>query len=561
MSIQHTAPISGLSASGTYIATAGYDNRIVLWNAKSHEAVSRGWHDHLVNQCEFSPDGELLVSASSDYSARVWSVPDLRLLKVLEGHTDDVVKCSFSPDGQRIATCSYDSTLRVYTRRGDLICVCCGHSGLIETFDWEKDGKLITSCGTDGSIRTWSSETGGLVTIRDGFNYDLDALVTTADGHTFIGTDEGTILGSGKEGRTVTPAHSSGVKRLVSRGTLLLSLGYDQRAILWRTSGTDLEKIVSTVFPSHIWARSAAFMSEFEIAFGTFGSTYSVWNWQNDVWHNDGYSPSVSLNCVIVLPGGERLAIGDAGVLLRDGVVSGGTGTLCNCIAKLGETIVAAGQLGVIYNATTGEEVYRCGSPINCVCSLRSTHERVVFGTYDGSLVFCEATEDEIRIANVIKLPCNAIKGVCSMESRLFCGSADGTLTLLDTDSLAVVCSVRQAHDGILNGVASYADGFATISRDLTLRLWNLRGDRQLTVKSRHTNSIKCIASDPSGMFLATGSYRGTVDVYSVAVKKWIGSVQRPTASGVSSLAWDARRGLFVAASYDGQLYDVPIEQ
>ncbi len=32
----------------------------------------------------------------------------------------------------------------------------------------------------------------------------------------------------------------------------------------------------------------------------------------------------------------------------------------------------------------------------------------------------------------------------------------------------------------------------------------------------------------------------------------------RPTASGISSMAYDAKRDVFLASSYDGAVYEVP---
>jgi WD40 repeat protein len=37
------------------------------------------------------------------------------LLKVLKGHTDRVWSLDFSPDGQLLATCSSDKTIRIWT--------------------------------------------------------------------------------------------------------------------------------------------------------------------------------------------------------------------------------------------------------------------------------------------------------------------------------------------------------------------------------------------------------------------------------------------------------------
>ena len=104
--MQHSGPIAGIAVHGNHIATAGYCNQLILWDAERREAVARACHDHIVNQCAFNNTGTLLVSSSGDYSARVWEVPSLRLKAVLADHQDDVDMALFSPDDQLIATCA-----------------------------------------------------------------------------------------------------------------------------------------------------------------------------------------------------------------------------------------------------------------------------------------------------------------------------------------------------------------------------------------------------------------------------------------------------------------------
>ena len=66
--MKHIGPISGIAAhAAEFVATAGYDNQVILWNARTGLPIHRVHHDHLANQCAFSADGKHLVSASSDY--------------------------------------------------------------------------------------------------------------------------------------------------------------------------------------------------------------------------------------------------------------------------------------------------------------------------------------------------------------------------------------------------------------------------------------------------------------------------------------------------------------
>jgi WD40 repeat protein len=83
-----------------------------VWDATTGHLLVKlaGWVMHAA----FSSDGERIVTASGDKTARVWNAANGQLLAKLEGHTDHVMHAAFSPDGQRIVTASYDKTARVY---------------------------------------------------------------------------------------------------------------------------------------------------------------------------------------------------------------------------------------------------------------------------------------------------------------------------------------------------------------------------------------------------------------------------------------------------------------
>jgi len=59
-----------------------------------------------VNQVAFSPDGQRIVTASGDDTARVWRADGTGEPVVLKGHTSWVYQTAFSPDGSRILVAS-----------------------------------------------------------------------------------------------------------------------------------------------------------------------------------------------------------------------------------------------------------------------------------------------------------------------------------------------------------------------------------------------------------------------------------------------------------------------
>lgn len=58
------------------------------------------------------PDGRRVMTASEDFSGRVWDVLSGNCAHVLEGHTGWVVHIEATADGQQCATASHDGTAR-----------------------------------------------------------------------------------------------------------------------------------------------------------------------------------------------------------------------------------------------------------------------------------------------------------------------------------------------------------------------------------------------------------------------------------------------------------------
>jgi WD40 repeat protein len=68
----------------------------------------------------FSPDGQKVVTASYDRTARLWDVKTGYHVATFEGHGAAVVSAVFSPDGERVATASDDNTVGIWSTQAIL---------------------------------------------------------------------------------------------------------------------------------------------------------------------------------------------------------------------------------------------------------------------------------------------------------------------------------------------------------------------------------------------------------------------------------------------------------
>jgi toxoflavin biosynthesis protein ToxC len=558
--IEHRSPISGIATfGGRYVATAGYDNQVILWDARTQRGLARVFHDHLANQCRFAPDGSYLVSASSDYTARLWSVPDLRLTAVLTGHDDDVEMAAPSPDGGRIATASRDYHVRTFDLQGRLLRTMHGHTADVISVEWSVDGRQLVSSSDDGTVRRWDADSGELREVVDLHGVESDTVVVDSTGVLFVGTDDGEIVTIAGAEVHKLPAHRSGIKRLVIDlpRRLLLSASYDRTIKIWSIGPQGALTLTHEAdVPALTWLRTAAFLDEQHITFGSFGSSYVTYDLASRQWQTADAHDTPGLNAVCYA-GGAQYTVGDAGVVWKDGTELTRLGSLCNFLVEFGGTILTGGQQGILFDAVSGESIYRHRSPLNCGTSFTSAGEpRLMVGTYTGEgLVFRVGTGGSIEYCTTVQLHDNAIKGLAASSDCIFSVCATGAAGYVGVDDLQNVREVPDAHDRIANGAAVLPDGrFVSVSRDRKLRIWGETGVE--VIDTPHDHSIKCVAVNPASGLIATGSYYGLVAIYSPRDRAWA-TPERPTAAGISSLCAGDSPETFFASSYDGNVYRV----
>jgi WD40 repeat protein len=554
--LRHGGPIAGIAAHGHWLATAGYDNRVILWDGRSRNALARGCHDHLVNQCAFSNDGRWLVSASSDGSARVWALPSMQLQTVLRGHADDVDMAVYSPDDSRIATCALDRCVRVFDLEGRCLLSMRGHTGNVLSLAWSQDGRHLVTSSVDGTIRQWDAVRGIEVQCTD-LSVRTDSVEMSPAGTVYAGDDLGRIAIIEDGAARFVPAHRVGIKKIAldDRRATLVSLSYDRTIAVWRVEPDgDLTELRRSTLPDCVWARAAAVLPDGRIAAGTFGSSYALFDPQDGQWDLDGVEVGPALNAVLET-GRQVYAVGDAGTVWIDGAPSSEMGSLCNFLVESEGRVYTGGQLGRLFDAASGEVVYEHAAPLNCAVAFeRGGLAHLAVGTYAGEiLILASAPTGVLKSVQTLAVYENAVKGLCCSAGLLFsvCASTDIAWHRLDDGEL--VRRVDRAHERIANACCVIGEGsFASVGRDRSLRLWE--GERSEAYASPHPNSVKCIAVDDDRTAVLTGCYGGTLARFDLLQRRWT-VVQRPTAAGISSITWDRQRHRFLAASYDGGIY------
>jgi len=103
----------------------------------------------------------LVLTASNDWTARLWSASTGECLRVLGGHGGPVPTARFSPNGTCIATCSHDCTAKVWdVGSGACLQTLVGHRGPVKNLGWSHTGVCIGTSSSDRTQRVWRPATG-----------------------------------------------------------------------------------------------------------------------------------------------------------------------------------------------------------------------------------------------------------------------------------------------------------------------------------------------------------------------------------------------------------------
>jgi ribosome assembly protein SQT1 len=211
----HTDTVADIQFNfdGEFVATAGYDNRVGIWETKTGKLVHflDGPGD-AIDWVRWHPKGNLIACGSADTTAWLWNAKSGLFLNAFAGHSSVVTCGTWTNDGQHLVTGSEDASVRVWnpktaecihTFSGDLFCregitcieahphrsnmILCGsldgsaalmnietkrilallkgHQASIEcvAFNTSKEANMqrfsAATCGMDGKVCVWDSQT------------------------------------------------------------------------------------------------------------------------------------------------------------------------------------------------------------------------------------------------------------------------------------------------------------------------------------------------------------------------------------------------------------------
>jgi WD40 repeat protein len=227
------------SPDGKILAT-GQGQRIRFWDTKTWKEILPGTgHVGAVNAVAFSPDGHTIATGGLDGSLILWSWPEARECRRVEGVGSSwgVQHIAFSADGRTVGASAWinrDDTFFLFdaatgapvSRFGK------GHQGQGQVV-FLPGGKEILTTQCDGSLAVWEAASGKLLRSIGNFEKGVDAVQLGVDHDTawWIGSDKLALrnLETGKEVllfQTGLYTYMTQTRLAVSPGGNLVAVGH-----------------------------------------------------------------------------------------------------------------------------------------------------------------------------------------------------------------------------------------------------------------------------------------------------------------------------------------------
>ncbi|KAK4484072.1 hypothetical protein RD792_011291 [Penstemon davidsonii] len=236
-------PLSGCSISydGKMLATCSLSGVAKVWSMPQIKKVSalKG-HTERATDVAFSPISHQLATASADRTARLWNLEGT-VLRTFKGHLDRLARIAYHPSGKYLGTASFDKTWRLWdVESGEELLLQEGHSRSVYGIAFHHDGSLAASCGLDSLARVWDLRSGRSILLFQGHVKPVLSVSFSPNGyHLATGGEDNTCRIWDLRKRKslyIIPAHSnliSQVKFEPQEGYFLVTASYDMTAKIW----------------------------------------------------------------------------------------------------------------------------------------------------------------------------------------------------------------------------------------------------------------------------------------------------------------------------------------
>ncbi|WP_437747130.1 PQQ-binding-like beta-propeller repeat protein [Sorangium sp. So ce1504] len=535
-------------------------------------------HSDRVNACAISPDGQRIVSGSSDGTLKVWDLPTGKLLSTLEGHAKEIRCCDISPDGQRIVSGSGDAMLKVWDlSTGQLLSTLHGHAYGVNGCAIAPDGQRVVSASSDRTLKIWDLATGNLLSTLEGHSNRVKSCAVSPDGRRIVSaSNDRTLkiwdLATGNLLSTVEARSGSVNACAISPdGRRIVSTFGDRTLKVWDLATREL---LSTLegHPNRI--NSCAISPDGQrIVSASDDRTLKIWDLATGELLSTLEGHSNRINSCVISPEGRRiisassdrtLKIWDlaAGKILSP--LQGHSRSVNACVfSSDGQRIVSASSDRTlkIWDLATGELLSTLEGHSNRVrsCAISPDDQRVVSASSDRTLKIWDLATG--KILSTLEGHASRVKSCAvSPDGRCVVSASSGkTLKIWDLATGKLLFTL-EGHSGSINACAVSPDGQRIISAsdDRTLKVWDLATGKLLSTLEGHSGWVNACAISPDGRRIVSASEDRTLKVWGLATGKLLSTLEGHSGSVIAcAVSPDGKRIVSTAMDSTLKLWDV----
>lgn len=200
---QWRATDCALSPDGTLIAATSKSSGLATIELRTGKVTTL--HGGSLTSVAFSPDGRRLVCGTEDKTLVIRDLDDDKKVGILAGHSALVSDCDWSQDGEQIVSCSQDGSVKLWDPA--MVAESSGAPevrGSVSACRYSPDNRFVLTMGkADSALKLWNRANGVLVSELAGrvnphlFVYAFDV------GYALAGYDDGELALFTREGQVV----------------------------------------------------------------------------------------------------------------------------------------------------------------------------------------------------------------------------------------------------------------------------------------------------------------------------------------------------------------------
>jgi WD40 repeat protein len=156
----HLRPARALAQAGEWLAAAGSDGLVELWNSASGERTAFDAGADRIDALAIAANGRLIATGSATGEIFLFDPTSGREVARWPAHRNGVRALRFLPTGGLVSA-GGEPEIRLWDETGAPAGTLNGHSSDVNALALSSDGALLFSASADGSVRRWRLVDGG----------------------------------------------------------------------------------------------------------------------------------------------------------------------------------------------------------------------------------------------------------------------------------------------------------------------------------------------------------------------------------------------------------------